>query len=97
MRVGLREANQNSWRVISAVSGGTEVVLTDRGRPIAKLTPINARSATHKESVEETLRRLEAAGLVRRATNSGPMPRFEPIKISGASLSKTIQDERDER
>src|SRR5690242_12632329 len=97
MRVGLREANRNFSRLIRAVRQGTEVVLTERGRPIARLTPIAPESATHKESVEELLRRLEAEGLVRRATNSGPLGRFKPVKISGPPISQTIQDQRDER
>jgi prevent-host-death family protein len=97
MRVGLREANRNFSRLVRAVRQGTEVVLTERGRPIARLTPIMAEPTTHKESAKELLRRLEADGLVRRATKSGSRRRFKPIKISGPPISQTIQDERDER
>jgi prevent-host-death family protein len=97
MRVGLREANQNFSRLVRAVRQGTEVVLTERGRPIARLTPIKTEPATHKESAEELLRRLAAEGLVRRATRSGPLRRFKPVKISGPPISQTIQDEREER
>jgi prevent-host-death family protein len=97
MRVGLREANQNFSRLIRAVRRGTEVVLTDRGRPIARLTPIEVKPATETEAVEDTLRRLAEQGLVQRATKRGPMPYFRPRKIKGPPLSLTIQMERDER
>ena len=97
MRVGLREANQNFSRLIRAVRQGTEIVLTERGRPIARLTPIAAGLIKHKESVEALLRRLEAEGLVRRAAKSGPLPSFKPLRIPGPPLSQTIGDLRDER
>jgi prevent-host-death family protein len=97
MRVGLREANQNFSRLIKAIRQGTEVVLTDRGRPIAKLVPIKSEATIRNESLDELLDRLAAEGLVRRASEAGPLPPFKPIKISGPPFSKTIQDERDER
>ena len=38
-RVSLREANQNFARLIADVEAGEEVVLTRRGRPVARLSP----------------------------------------------------------
>ena len=35
MKLGLREANQHFSKAIKAVRGGKEVILTERGRPIA--------------------------------------------------------------
>jgi len=35
MRMGLREANQRFSRAIKAVKAGQEVVLTERGTPLA--------------------------------------------------------------
>ena len=40
MWLGLREANQRFSQTIKAVRAGKEVILTDRGRPIAVITPI---------------------------------------------------------
>ena len=39
-KLGLREANQQFSRAIKAVRAGKEVVLTERGRPIAVIKPI---------------------------------------------------------
>jgi prevent-host-death family protein len=39
MKLGLREANQHFSKAIKAVRGGKEVVLTERGRPIAVIKP----------------------------------------------------------
>ena len=38
-RVSLREANQNFAKLIADVEAGEEVVLTRRGRPVARLSP----------------------------------------------------------
>lgn len=43
MRLGLREANQQFSKAIRAVRAGQEVLLTERGRPIAVITPLGAR------------------------------------------------------
>ena len=49
MKLGLREANQHFSKAIKAVRGGKEVILTERGQPIAVIKPI-------KEEHEEDAR-----------------------------------------
>jgi antitoxin (DNA-binding transcriptional repressor) of toxin-antitoxin stability system len=46
MRLGLRETNQHFSKAIKAVKAGKEVVLTERGKPIA-VTKTLFSSATH--------------------------------------------------
>jgi prevent-host-death family protein len=40
---GVREARQNLTDLLDDVKKGCEVVITDRGRPVARLTPIQPR------------------------------------------------------
>lgn len=91
MRMGLREANQRFSRAIRAVKAGEDVVLTERGRPIAVITRLGA------QKWDAAFRRLEAAGLLRRAIKRGPMRRIRPIRIKGGPLAATIREERDAR
>jgi prevent-host-death family protein len=91
MQMGLREANQHFSKAIRAVKAGKEVVLTERGRPIAVISPLNASGE------EAVLRRLEAVGLLRRATRRGPMPPVRRMRIRGKPLSVTIREDRDAR
>jgi prevent-host-death family protein len=93
MRLGLREANQKFSQAIKAVKAGKEVVLTERGKPIAVIKPL-----AKEDKLEATLRRLEAEGLLRRGAKSGkPMPVWRsPVRIKGKPLSQTISEERDE-
>ena len=92
MRMGLREANQKFSKAIKAVKAGEEVILTERGKPIAVIRPLARTSGD-----EAAMRRMEAAGLLRRATKPWPMPPFRPIRIKGEPVSETIRKMRDER
>lgn len=94
MRLGLREANQQFSKAIKAVKAGREVILTERGKPIAVIKPL-----PQPRTVEATIRRLEAEGILRRGPKSGkPMPVWRsPVRIKGKPISETISEERDER
>ena len=94
MRLGLREANQRFSKAIRAVRAGKEVVLTERGQPIAVISPIKT-----KDVQEVMLRAMVDEGLIIRAALKGPMPtpRWRPVKITGKPLSQTIIEEREDR
>ncbi len=40
---GVREARQNLTELLDDVKKGREVVITDRGRPVARLAPVERR------------------------------------------------------
>jgi prevent-host-death family protein len=42
-KAGVREARQNLTDLLDDVKKGREVVITDRGRPVARLTPVVRR------------------------------------------------------
>jgi prevent-host-death family protein len=89
--MGLREANQHFSRVLRAVKAGQEVVLTERGTAVAVIRPLPSRAARP----DEALRRLEAAGLLRRAAKPLPMPRWTPRRLRGAPVLRTLREERE--
>lgn len=90
MRLGLREANQKFSKAVKAVKAGQEVILTERGKPIAVIKPLNGL-----EKEKATIRRLETAGLLRPAINRRPMPWWKPRRLKGEPLSKILRDDRD--
>lgn len=94
MRMGLREANQQFSKAMKAVKAGKEVILTERGKPIAVIKPLQ-----QEETLDATIRRLEAEGILRPALKRGPMPppTWKPIRVKGKPMSQTISEERDER
>jgi prevent-host-death family protein len=92
MKLGLREANQHFSKAIKAVRAGKEVVLTERGQPIAVIKPIK-----RAPEPETALKRMAGERLITLPTRKGPLPRFEPVPLSGKPLSQTIIDDREDR
>ncbi len=90
MRVGLREANQKFSSLIKAVRNGKEVILTDRSKPVARLTAMPA------ESEDDAIKRMEESGFLIPARKRGPMPPFKGFRIRGKSIVETIREMRDE-
>jgi prevent-host-death family protein len=86
---GIAQLKARLSEYLARVQAGEEVVVTDRGRPVAKLVP--ARDA------DEHLRELERRGLIRIGTGKLP-PGFldEPLPESSASVLEALLEERRE-
>lgn len=63
MEVGIRELRGDLSRFVKRVRKGEEIVVTDRGRPVARLVPVEG---------ERKIDRLIREGLVTPAPNRGP-------------------------
>lgn len=72
--VGIRALKQNASAVVARAAGGEEIVVTDRGRPVAKLGPLTgSRLAAMITS--------GAARPARRRVTSLPAPRPGPSVV----------------
>ena len=83
MEVGVKELRNNLSRYLDRVRDGDEVVVTDRGRAVARLVPVGA---------ERVLDRLIAEGIVTRARQS-KRPASAAIKTKG-TVSDLVADQR---
>lgn len=83
MKVGVRELRNNLSRYLERVRDGEEVVVTDRGRAIARMLPVGA---------ERVLDRLIAEGVVTPAQQP-KRPAGKPIKSNG-TVSDLLADQR---
>jgi prevent-host-death family protein len=92
MKLGLREANQHFSKAIKAVRAGKDVILTERGQPIAVIKPIKG-AQDHDRVIE----RMVAEGLITLPSRRGRLPRFEPIRVKGKPLSHSIIEGRDDQ
>jgi prevent-host-death family protein len=90
-RVGLREANQRFSEIVKLVRGGQEVVVTDRGKPIAVLKPFGSPAGP-----DGAIRRLEQRGVLRPAAKRTPLPSWTPRSLREIPISQTLRDGRDE-
>jgi prevent-host-death family protein len=85
MELGIRELRAHLSRYLKEVEAGEEIVVTDRGRPVARITPAKRRSRFDE---------LVAAGLVEPAPEPwrGPLP--EPIEGAGPLSDLVLRDRR---
>jgi prevent-host-death family protein len=88
--VGVRELRQRASELLRRVAAGETIEVTDRGRPVALLSPIPAASP---------LERLRAAGDVEPATGDlddlPPPLKLEPgQELPSAVLARLRRDER---
>jgi prevent-host-death family protein len=84
VEVGIRELRAHLSRYLDQVRDGEEIVVTDRGTPIARISPADGRSK---------LDELIAAGVVEPAPRKTPRELPEPIRIEG-SLSDLVDEQR---
>jgi antitoxin (DNA-binding transcriptional repressor) of toxin-antitoxin stability system len=90
--VGVKELKNKLTYYLGLAKGGDNVIVTDRGRPIAILH--NLDTAAKEAGVEEKLASLAKQGKIRLPLKKGKMKPFKPIKIKGRPLSETIIEER---
>jgi prevent-host-death family protein len=83
--VGIRELKNSLSTYIERVRSGEELLITSRGRPVARLTPLDAPA--------DRLAALVAAGVVRAPTSaSRHLPRRR-IRATG-SVSDLVAEQR---
>jgi prevent-host-death family protein len=83
VEVGIRELRADLSRYIRRVHDGEDIVVTDRGVPVARIVPMNG---------QRKIDRLIAAGLVLPTPKpKGPPPR--PIKTDG-TVSDLVAEQR---
>lgn len=83
MNVGVRELRNNLSRYLDKVREGEQLVVTDRGRPIARIVPAEE---------DRTFDSLVAEGLVTPAARP-KRPSETPVKTAG-TVSDLVPDQR---
>ncbi|HEX9822509.1 MAG TPA: type II toxin-antitoxin system prevent-host-death family antitoxin [Methylomirabilota bacterium] len=85
--VGVRDLKNRLSEFLRRVAEGERITVTDRGRPIAVLSP------PEPSPDDEDIRRMVREGL---ASWSGGKPRgaTKPIKVRGKPISDTVREDR---
>jgi prevent-host-death family protein len=91
INVGIREAKINLSKLLKMVKNGNEIILTDRGRPVGKIVPLEVESLP----LEVRIKRLEEQGVIedRGEKAQGEIP--PPILIQPGIAQKLLQEDRD--
>ena len=89
--VGVKELKDRLTQYLRRTKQGEEVVVTERGKPIAVIQPI--QSATRVVSLQARLAKLAARGLLTLPTRK-PLKKVRRVRISGPPISRTILEDR---
>ena len=92
-KASITEAKNNLSALIDSVKGGSPVLIVDRGRPVARLEPVNGIGAGD----DDRLGRLVREGVVRPARGVSPKRLFAtkpPRAKRDASGVRALLDER---
>lgn len=89
--VGVRELKNRLAHYLGRAKRGEEIVVTERGKPVAILQSIDAVETT--TSLEGRLAKLAASGLVTLPTGT-LLKRVRRVHVSGPPVSRTILEER---
>jgi prevent-host-death family protein len=85
IEVGVRDLKNNLSRYLDRISRGEEIVVTDRGRPVARLTAVDA--PTHR------LAALVASGAVQPPSDRSRHRPARRVTATG-SVSGLVADQR---
>ena len=91
-RIGVREARQNLSVYLDRVKRGESLEITERGEPVALLTPIPEKLSIGARLVAEG--RAWPAEIDHR---THPLPPPRPVKTTGKSISEILQELREDR
>lgn len=89
-KVGSREFKNRQGYYLRQVHEGESLLVTVRGKPVARVSPPGQWDGL---SVEEVLDELERQGHVRKA-RLGRLRPIEPIPLRGKPLSQIIVEDR---
>ena len=84
--VGLRELRQNASQVVARAAAGEVITITDRGRPVAQMSPL----------ANSSIERLRERGLITPATRTFEEYCASTKPTTGPPLSPVLQQLRDE-
>jgi prevent-host-death family protein len=90
-KVGSRELKNRLGWYLSVVRRGQSLLVTDRGKPIAKLSPTDVPDSEESE-LKNLLKSLETQGHLRIA--KGSLGKFRAVKIKGKTASQSLLEDR---
>ena len=89
--VGIKELKNRLTAYLRRTRQGEEVIVTQRGKPIALIQPI--QSSTAPVSLEARLVKLASQGRIRLPSRR-PLKKIRRVTVSGRPISELILEDR---
>jgi len=87
--VGIREAKIHFSNLMKKVRKGMEIIITDRGKPVGKIVPLNRPSPSLAERIND----LEMRGIIEE--KKSPFKNLPPpVPLDGDIAQKLLQESR---
>lgn len=94
IRTTLSDAKKHLSELVARVSRGETVIVTKRGKPVAR---IEAVSTAEVDGDAQVVAELVGLGLLRRPATPDPAPLAPPVELpEGVSVLDALLDEREE-
>ncbi len=94
-RASISEAKNRLSAYVDRVRGGETILITDRGRPVARLAPLEPGTRTQQDA---RLAELERRGIVRLGRKAPPRRLPRPAKLrKAADAARLIAEDRERR
>jgi prevent-host-death family protein len=90
-RVGIKELKNHLSRYLRRTKEGEEIVVTERGTPIAIIQPIQKVGSL--ATLEARLAQLASLGQLTLPSRS-PLKRVRMARVSGAPISQAVMEDR---
>jgi prevent-host-death family protein len=87
---GIKEVKNNLSRLLAKVKAGEEILITERGRPVARIMKENKGD----KSIRAALAPLIQKGLIALPSRSILKDLHAPLKVSGKPISKMVVEDR---
>ena len=87
---GIKEIKNNLSRYLTQVKTGEEILITDRGKPIARIVKEN----WGRRTLQETLSPLIRKGLITLPTSSLARENLSPLQVTGKPVSEMVIEDR---
>jgi prevent-host-death family protein len=92
IHVGVREAKINLSKLLKMVKNGNEIILTDRGRPVGKIVPLEEESLP----LEVRIKHLEEQGVIETQAEKSRQEIPPPIPLQHGIAQRLLQEDRDD-
>lgn len=87
---GIKEVKNNLSRYLARVKMGEEILITDRGKPVARIVKENEGN----RSVRAALGTLIQKGLIALPSRQIKKEHLSPVKVSGKPVSEMVIEDR---
>ena len=94
MQVNILEARSQLSQLIKSAQAGEEVIIANRGQPVARLVPVGAPAVrqAHKPAIAVTPTSPARAGGIVKWLEANPMPAY--LRRSAEEIDAAIEEER---